>query len=154
MARRFSTKTYGHDLGFSCAFRQFRATHSHCSLVHGYALSFKFIFEAADGVLDERNWVQDFGALKELKEILVSTFDHKVVVDPDDPMLDWFKNGSLLGALDLVVLRGGVGCEKFAEYAYNMAHNVIEKQHPDGRVRVVSCEVSEHGANSAIYLGD
>lgn len=29
-----STKTYGHDRGFSCAFRQWRAD-SHCRLIHG-----------------------------------------------------------------------------------------------------------------------
>ena len=30
-----STKTYGNDRGFSCAFRQALAD-SHCSLIHGY----------------------------------------------------------------------------------------------------------------------
>ena len=29
-----STKTYGHDLGLSAAFRQWRAE-SHCRLIHG-----------------------------------------------------------------------------------------------------------------------
>ena len=33
-----STKTYGHEEGLSCCFRQWRATHSHCRLLHGYAL--------------------------------------------------------------------------------------------------------------------
>ena len=37
-----STKTFGHESGLSCAFRQPNATHSHCSLIHGYALAFKF----------------------------------------------------------------------------------------------------------------
>ena len=40
----FSTKTYGHERGLSCAFRQPLALHSHCSLLHGYALSFSFKF--------------------------------------------------------------------------------------------------------------
>ena len=53
-----STKTYGHEMGFSCAFRQHRAD-SHCRLVHGYALAFHFEFEATE--LDVRNWVVDFG---------------------------------------------------------------------------------------------
>lgn len=39
-----STKTYGHNAGLSCAFRQWKAN-SHCKYLHGYALSFKFVFE-------------------------------------------------------------------------------------------------------------
>ena len=57
----FSTKTYGHETGLSCAFRQPNATHSHCSLLHGYALSFKFVFGAQE--LDNKNWAVDFGDL-------------------------------------------------------------------------------------------
>ena len=58
MAKFKSTKTYGHDLGFSAAFRQWRAD-SHCKYIHGYALAFRFEFEADE--LDVRNWVVDFG---------------------------------------------------------------------------------------------
>ena len=53
------TKTYGNERGLSCAFRQWRAD-SHCNLIHGYSLGFRFVFEAAQ--LDDRNWVYDFGA--------------------------------------------------------------------------------------------
>ena len=38
--------------GYSTAFRQWRATHSHCQYIHGYALKFKVWFE---GELDEKN---------------------------------------------------------------------------------------------------
>jgi 6-pyruvoyltetrahydropterin/6-carboxytetrahydropterin synthase len=55
MAKFYSTKTYGNDRGLSCAFRQWRSTHSHCSLIHGYSLGFKLIFECDS--LDKRNWV-------------------------------------------------------------------------------------------------
>ena len=71
-----SGKTYGHEVGFSCAFRQHKAQ-SHCKFLHGYALSFKFIFEADE--LDARNWVVDFGSLKSLKGWLENTFDHKTI---------------------------------------------------------------------------
>ena len=40
--------------GFSCCFRQWRATKTHCRFLHGYAVSFKVTFE---GELDHRNWV-------------------------------------------------------------------------------------------------
>ena len=63
-----STKTYGNDRGFSCAFRQPKATHSHCSLIHGYSLGFKFVFEADH--LDDKNLVYDFGNCGWIKNFL------------------------------------------------------------------------------------
>jgi 6-pyruvoyltetrahydropterin/6-carboxytetrahydropterin synthase len=144
-----STKQYGHEVGLSCAFRQWRAA-SHCRFVHGYALSFKFTFEAS--TLDNRNWVIDFGGMKELKEKLQATFDHKTVVAADDPELLWFQQGDCLGLLELVIV-DAVGCEKFAELAYNMAFNWLHETKQWGRVKLASVEVAEHGANSAIYHG-
>ena len=42
---------------YSTAFRQWKATHSHCQYVHGYALKFKVWFE---GEIDEKNWVSRY----------------------------------------------------------------------------------------------
>ncbi len=96
-----STKTYGQEQGLSCAFRQWRANHSHCQLLHGYALGFMFVFQADK--LDERGWVMDFGGLKGLKQALQDTFDHKVVIAADDPNLEQFLDLHKLGiARDLV----------------------------------------------------
>ncbi|MDQ8936036.1 6-pyruvoyl trahydropterin synthase family protein [Acinetobacter rudis] len=145
-----STKTFGHDLGISCAFRQWRAVHSHCSKIHGYALSFHFVFEAEQ--LDQRNWVMDFGGFKALKDKVVECFDHKLVVAEDDPMLDELKKLDQLGVADVVVLPA-VGCEMFAHYVYEIAKDVLHAELADGRVRLKSVEVREHGANSASYVG-
>src|ERR1700722_18340741 len=135
----FSTKTYGAELGLSCAFRQPRASHSHCSKIHGYALSFKFVFGCH--YLDDNNWVVDFGGLKELKAALVDAFDHKTVIAMNDPEIDWFGGGEEKGILNLVVLEHGVGCELFAKYAFGLAKNTILGMYPDsGRVWVESCE--------------
>ncbi len=60
----YSTKTWGHNMGLSAAFRQWRAD-SHCRLIHGYSLAITLKFAAGD--LDARNWVVDFGSLKTLK---------------------------------------------------------------------------------------
>ena len=143
-----STKTYGHELGISCAFRQWRAN-SHCRFLHGYALSFSFVF-TADG-LDSRNWIMDFGALKALKQALQDTFDHKIVIAEDDPEKDTLCSLGGLGIGDPIVLPG-VGCELFAAYAWRMASDIIKDLNPN--VRVLSCEVREHGANSAIYKAE
>ena len=51
MAKFYSTKTYGNDKGLSCCFRQWGATHSHCSLLHGYSIGIKIVFECAESAL-------------------------------------------------------------------------------------------------------
>lgn len=158
-----STKTYGHDLGLSACFRQHKAE-SHCRFLHGYALSFHFVFEATH--LDERGWVVDFGALGRLKSFLKDTFDHKMLVAGDDPLLEDILGLHDLKLADVLVLPAGVGCEAFARMGFAAAQSVVQSlepqlellratdlspSHQSHRVRVVSCEVREHGANSAIY---
>jgi len=145
-----STKTYCHNVGLSCAFRQWRAE-SHCHFVHGYAMEIRFEFEASE--LDHRNWVVDFGALGGLKEKLKDYFDHKVIISDEDPHLNYFLEGHKRKVMDVVILDGAVGCEAFAELAYNLATQQLEELGLNERVTVVSAEVREHGANSGIYLG-
>jgi 6-pyruvoyltetrahydropterin/6-carboxytetrahydropterin synthase len=144
-----STKTYGPDLGLSATFRQWRAN-SHCNQLHGYALGFKFIFEADE--LDERNWVVDFGSLKPLKEKLEKAFDHKTIVASDDPKLGAFQALEGMGLASLTIM-DGVGCELFAKKAYQFAEQVLKDLGLSDRCRVVSAECFEHGANSAVYVG-
>ena len=148
MGKYLSTKTYGHNIGLSACFRQPNA-HSHCKFLHGYSLQFKFTFSCDE--LDERNWVVDFGGLKPLKAWLENTFDHKVVLDKEDPYMATFENLQNKGLAELTLLEG-VGVEKFAEHAFNFA-NTLVNQMTEGRCWVVSTECAEHGANSAIYEG-
>lgn len=146
----YSTKTYGHERGLSCAFRQPNASHSHCSLIHGYALSFKFVFACNE--LDDKNWVVDFGGLKILKDWLEHMFDHTIAVDVLDPKKEDLR---LLEDKGLANIRemNGVGCEKFAEHAFNFADDLI-KRLTNNRCWLEEVEVSEHGANSAIVKRD
>lgn len=143
----YSTKTYGNDRGFSCAFRQPHATHSHCSFIHGYSLGFKFTFESE--TLDDKNWVYDFGNCKWIKKFLEDKFDHTLTIDKDDPKFDDLYALKEKGLANVVIMEG-VGCEKFAEHVYKFVAPEVEKQ-TDKRVRLKSVEVFEHGANSAIY---
>lgn len=145
-----SSKTYGHDVGLSCAFRQWRADHSHCSYIHGYALSVHIEFEADS--LDHRNWVVDFGGLKNIKSLLKAKFDHKLVVAHDDPAMSTFLELDNQGLAEVVVMPA-VGCEAFAEEVFQLVEawlhdNTFEEQ---ARVRVHHVTISEHGANSASY---
>ena len=144
-----ATKTYGHELGFSCAFRQPRAS-SHCRFLHGYALAFTVIFEA--DALDQNGWVLDFGGLKDLKTYLTNNFDHRTLIAADDPHLDHFKRLYADNVIDLLVVPR-VGCEGFAAQVYEFLCGWLVSRHHAPRVRLHSVEVREHGANSAICLG-
>lgn len=143
-----STKTYGHEVGLSCCFRQWRAD-SHCKLLHGYALSVTLTFEAEE--LDHRNWVIDFGGLKEVKADLQNKFDHTVVIDVLDPKLDTFRGLEDSGLLKLTVLEEGVGCELFAKHIHRTVSDWLLAKGHAPRVLLRSVEVREHGANSALY---
>ena len=203
MSKYYSTKTYGTDRGLSCCFRQWRATHSHCSTLHGYSIGIKLVFESE--TLDDRNWVFDFGGLKQFKDWSEYMFDHTLIVAEDDPHMDFFKamseirsldkpamihespdggktvksrpiNGHLklkpheMGAICDMRIVEAVGCEKFAELAYNTMNDILNAfklgkeyivdgkpyttRYPVGAgVRLKSAEVFEHAGNSAIYEG-
>lgn len=145
-----STKTWGHEVGLSCCFRQWRAD-SHCRFLHGYALSVRVEFEAE--CLDVRNWVVDFGGLKSFKAMLEDTFDHKLLVAEDDPLKDDLAMLAGLGVADVVVIPA-TGCERFAEYIFGAAETWLGANGYAERVTVRQVEVKEHGANSAIYRRD
>jgi 6-pyruvoyltetrahydropterin/6-carboxytetrahydropterin synthase len=141
-------KRYGHDQGWSCTFRQWRADHSHCRFVHGYPLAFEFVFGCYR--LDDKNWVIDFGGLKPLKDWLQDTFDHKMLVAEDDPALDAFIAMQQAGIADIKFVPH-VGCEKFAELAFQHAEQILRGIRGDRKVHLESVMVSEHFGNSAIY---
>ena len=149
MPNYFSTKRYDHNIGLSAVFRQPNADHSHCHLLHGYSLAFKFT--SACDELDNKNWAVDFGGLKPLKKWLEDHFDHKTIIDREDPFLYKFAELENMGLAEVVVM-DGVGAEKFAEHAWKFANDLV-KEMSDGRCYCVEAEVAEHGANSAIYRG-
>jgi 6-pyruvoyltetrahydropterin/6-carboxytetrahydropterin synthase len=145
-----STKTWGHEIGLSAAFRQWRAD-SHCRFIHGYALAVKLEFEACE--LDVRNWVVDFGSLKSLKGWLEDTFDHKTLVAEDDPEVQRFRDLHVAGLIQMRLVPA-TGCESFARIIGEAAQVWLQDNGYAPRVRLVYCEVREHGANSAIWIAE
>lgn len=153
-------KTYGHNLGLSTTFRQWRAT-SHCRFLHGYALQVELVFAAPR--LNNNNWVIDFGSLKPVKKWLEDNFDHKLVVASDDPALPLFKDmaedKSKGGKLVDLVIVPSTGCEGFAEYIYKNVETILAEQAAQGTLQggvdngafLESVEVREHPANAARY---
>ena len=155
-----STKVFD---GFSCCFRQWKATTTHCQFLHGYGVSFKVWFE---GDLDDRNWVWDFGGMKRAKtkidgkspkDWMDYMFDHTVLVAEDDPFLPDLeklyhrpeKGLQYHGILQLRVVPA-TGAEKFAEFIFKKLNNFV-KEETNNRVKVKQVEFREHGKNSAIY---
>lgn len=135
------------ELG-SCAFRQWRATHSHCRFLHGYQLKAKIWFGGSS--LDEKNWIVDFGGLKELKAKLQHVFDHTTTVAADDPELSTFEELDKRGIIQLRVFDKGVGIERAAELVHSISDSYV-KSLTNGRCWVEKVEVFEHEDNSATY---
>ena len=135
------------ELG-SCAFRQWRATHSHCRFLHGYQLKAKLWFGCSS--LDDKNWCVDFGGLKELKAKLQHVFDHTTTVAADDPELATFEELDRKGIIQLRVLEKGAGVERVAEVVHSIANSYI-KSLTNSRCWVDKVEVFEHEENSATF---
>ena len=140
-----ATKTYGHDLGLSVAFRQWRAD-SHCRYLHGYAIAVRLTFEASE--LDAKGWVIDFGCLTPVKAMLQNTFDHVLLVAEDDPQRDWFLEAQRRDIAQVYVVER-TGCEAFASLIFGVVSDWLKNSGHYPRVQLVQVEVMEHGANSA-----
>ena len=142
-----SKKKYDHAEGLSCCFRQWRAFHSHCRLIHGYAFAFEFVFATHE--LDERNWCFDFGGMRPVKDWLKHIFDHTMLVAQDDPGLPQFLELHKAGMVDIRIMPA-VGCEAIAKFVFDHVLTFVQER-TEGRVWLESVEVKEHGGNSAVY---
>jgi len=154
MSKFQSTKVFD---GFSTVFRQWRAEGTHCKYLHGYGVSFKVWFE---GMLDERNWVWDFGGMKRAKGTIDGMtpkawmdymFDHTLVVAEDDPELQSFRDMDSRGVVQLRIVPA-TGAERFAKFVYDKLNDFVQEE-TNGRVRISKVEFMEHSKNSAIYQG-
>ena len=150
MAKYKSTKTYRH-LG-PVAYRQWRAD-SHCNLIHGYALTFHFEFEADD--LDIRNWVMDFGGLRPLKEKLEDWFDHTLLVADDDPHRDQLIALGKSGLAKITQVEK-TGCEGLATFLYEYINTIFLPDYGAAEAKRIWCckvEVRETDNNMAMKVG-
>jgi 6-pyruvoyltetrahydropterin/6-carboxytetrahydropterin synthase len=145
-----STKVFDN---YSVAIRQWKAQHSHCELLHGYALSFKVWFTADH--LDDMNWVVDFGGFKSapigngLKDWMNDMFDHTLLIQADDPYRDIFEQLGVMGLCKVRFL-DRMGCESLAEMVFNKFNDRLSVTDA-GRCRVIKVEVHENDRNSAIF---
>jgi 6-pyruvoyltetrahydropterin/6-carboxytetrahydropterin synthase len=141
-----STKSY---YSLPCAHRQWRDT-GDCRLVHGYDRSIHIVFDCQE--LDDKNWVMDFGGLRPIKAWLEDIFDHTLLINEDDPELDFFKDMDKRGLCRLRILPN-IGMEGSAKYVFDYISNWLLGQ-TSNRVQVYSVECRENDKNSAIYYRD
>ena len=157
MAKYQSTKIFDN---YSVALRQWKAQHSHCQLLHGYALKFKVWFESNtpfdDNMgLDDMNWIVDYGGFKDkpvgngLKSWMNHMWDHTTLIQKDDPYADIFEQMGQMG-LAKVHFLDKMGVESCAKLVYDHFNKRLALT-GGGRVKVVKVECWEADRNSSIY---
>jgi 6-pyruvoyltetrahydropterin/6-carboxytetrahydropterin synthase len=156
MARYISTKLFDN---YSVAIRQWKAQHSHCQLLHGYALKFKVWFASNEPLeenqLDDMNWIVDYGGFKDkpvgngLKSWMDHMWDHTLLIQKDDPYADVFEQLGQMG-LAKVHLMDKMGAESNAKLVYDHFNEVLSKTDA-GRCKVIKVECFENDKNSSIY---
>lgn len=139
-------KTYSN---YPCAHRQWRDS-GHCAYVHGYSRSFTFTFEAA--ALDECGWVLGFQHLQPVKAHLDYMFDHTLLLNVDDPLLEHFALLEGLGAAAIRILNN-VSMEGTATHLFEFVNNWLatEPTFVERGVRCIAVEARENDKNAARY---
>jgi 6-pyruvoyltetrahydropterin/6-carboxytetrahydropterin synthase len=125
----------------SLAFRQPNAE-SHCSQMHGYALTFEFIFAAQ--TLDANNWVIDFGGMKSIANEIQNRFDHKTIITSAELQNEHFAR-LIADKVIVPTIRDSFSMELLAQEVAEIAIINLE----DDRVALVECVVYENGKNAA-----
>ena len=156
MGRYISTKLFDN---YTVAIRQWKAQHSHCQLLHGYALKFKVWFASTEPLeenqLDDMNWIVDYGGFKDapkgngLKSWMDHMWDHTLLIQKDDPFVDIFEQMGQMG-LAKVHLLDKMGAESNAKLVYEHFNSVLAKTDA-GRCKVIKVECFENDKNSSIY---
>jgi 6-pyruvoyltetrahydropterin/6-carboxytetrahydropterin synthase len=114
----------------------------------------KFYFGTNE--LDVRQWVADYGGMKELKAFLEDKFDHTTLVASDDPEIEFYKEMERRNLAKLTVL-STLGCESLADQLYKYVNGIFI---PDmwgpseaSRLWCYRVEVRETQANMAFREG-
>ena len=139
-----STKTF-HFL--PCAHRQWRDK-GDCKFIHGYDRSVKLVFECH--YLDDKEWVMDFGGLKEIKEWLENLFDHTLLINEDDPEIEFFEEMERRNLCKLRIMPN-VGMEGSAKYIFDYVDEWVQNK-TNQRVYLYSVECIENEKNSALFI--
>ncbi len=147
----YSTKKFG---PITTGHRQWKDT-GHCKYVHGYARHVEITFGCSN--LDDKQWVMDFGGLKEIKNWLNEQWDHRLLIASDDPLMSDFKILHEKGGCNLNIMdieQGwGPGIEASCKFVYDYVNQWIKKL-TDSRVWVHKVQIWEHENNSAFLTNE
>ena len=128
---------------------------THCARIHGYARTVEITIVAR--ALDERQWVVDLGALRFIRELLLTEWDHRLLVSDDDPLLEDFKVVEGKGALSLNILPRAEGwgpsLEGSCQHLYDLIAPRVREATGD-RCRVSKVEIWEKTDNRAALVID
>jgi 6-pyruvoyltetrahydropterin/6-carboxytetrahydropterin synthase len=109
-----------------------------------------FYFEFECPVVDFRNWVVDFGGLKNLKAFLEDQFDHTLLVAMDDPEYDKFMKLNEEGLAQVREVER-TGCEGLSKSLYDYMNEIYLPENGWSHVHCRKVQVMETPANSAWY---
>lgn len=148
MSKYTSSKRFG---PISTGHRQWRHE-GHCSFIHGYGRYVEITFGCDH--LDERNWVMDFGDLKDVKSWLENQWDHRVLIAWDDPLRKDLEELNKKGGISINVMPPGYGpgIEDSCKYVYDKIFELVTVK-TNNRVWVDKVRVYEHNKNWAEYNG-
>jgi 6-pyruvoyltetrahydropterin/6-carboxytetrahydropterin synthase len=143
--KRTITKRFGE---YPFAHRQPRHD-GHCAKLHGHNWSFEVTFSAV--VLDENNFIIDFGKMKSLKEKFTNLFDHTIVLQADDPLQHTIRDFCHKHGVGVTTLVPSASCEGLAEYVCGLTALWLIEGGYYPRVSIERVEVFEDEKNSAVF---
>jgi 6-pyruvoyltetrahydropterin/6-carboxytetrahydropterin synthase len=121
----------------------------HCKLIHGHNWSFTITFA---GEPDMNGFVMDFGKLKTLRDTFMEVFDHRLLLNENDPLREEIVHFLRRHKLDNATLVQDCSCEGIAQLVYGLANALVHDK-TAGRVTIESVTVFEDSKNSATYRG-
>lgn len=143
--------------GFPFAHRQ-PSHDGHCAWIHGHTWSFKYTFEC-DRLEEGSSFVVDFGKLKWLKQWLDDNFDHTLVLNMDDPALEYLRaaleptafpvNETRFRTYARIIVVPNCGAEGLAIFLLATVNRELCRQNNERNVRCTEVTVWENERNSA-----
>lgn len=122
----------------------------HCRQIHGHNWSFDITFRCQK--LDVNDFVVDVGELAFLKDWINSIFDHTLLLNKDDPKLEYYKKDPNC----TVVVVPNCGMEGLARFVFHSGNALLSRHLPEEvtsrGLQVIHVQCFEDSKNSAEYF--
>lgn len=131
--------------------RHWRAK-THCALIHGYARTVEFTI-GCDQL--EEGWVIDLGQIRFIRNFLEETWDHRLLVSDDDPLLPELKSLEAKGGLNLHIMDTSKGWGPTLEESCKFLADSINpkiREITNHRCRLIKVEIWEKTDNRAALI--